>query len=107
MSKTISARLENDEVDLLNQIAEDERIDRSALIRKFLLQQIKEYEMKKVAEYYRKGLVSLQEAAFQAHVNLYMMMDYLQKEKITPPPQSTEEIEHDLSYSKKIFDQLK
>lgn len=107
MSKTVSSRLEDEEVEHLNKIASDEGIDRSTLIRKFLLQQIKEYDMKKVAEYYRKGLISLQEAATQAKVTLYEMMDYVQKEKIFPPVQSTEEIMQDLDNSKKIFGKLK
>ena len=99
--------MEDNEVELLNRIADEESIDRSALIRKFLLQQMKEYQMKKVAEYYRKGLVSLQEAATSAKVSLYEMMDYFQKEKIAPPAQSTEEIMQDLNNSKKIFEKLK
>jgi metal-responsive CopG/Arc/MetJ family transcriptional regulator len=107
MSKTVSSRLEDKEIDQLNQIADEESIDRSTLIRKFLRQQIKEYEMKKVGEYYRKGVMSLQEAATQAKVSLYEMMDYAQKEKIFPPTQSTEEIMQDLKNSTGIFEKLK
>lgn len=107
MSKTISARLEEGEIDELNEIADDEKVDRSTLIRKFLLQQIKEYKMKKVADFYRKGLMSLQEAATKAKVTLYEMMDYFQKEKVYPPAQSTDEIQQDLSNAKKIFGLLK
>jgi predicted HTH domain antitoxin len=107
MSKTVSSRLEDEEIQQLNEIADDESIDRSTLIRKFLLQQMKEYQMKKVAEYYRKGLMSLQEAATKAKVSLYEMMDYIQKEKIYAPAQSTEEIMQDLKNSKDIFEKLK
>lgn len=107
MSKTVSSRLEDEEIEQLNQIASEESIDRSTLIRKFLLQQIKEYKMKKVSEFYRKGLMSLQEAATQADVSLYNMMDYVQKEKIFPPSQSEEEIMQDINTSRKIFEKLK
>ena len=85
MSKTISARLEEEEIDRLNQIAQIEHIDRSALVRKFILNQIQEYEMREMAEYYRKGIVSLQEAATQANVGLYKMMDFIQQEKDISP----------------------
>ena len=71
MSKTISTRLEDSEVEKLDKITKIEKIDRSSLIRKFLLEQIKIYEMKRVSEYYRKGLMSLQEAATEAEVSLY------------------------------------
>lgn len=106
MSKTVSSRLEDEEIEQLNEIAHDESIDRSTLIRKFLLQQIREYKMKKVAEYYRKGIMSLQEAATKVNVSLYEMMDYVQKEKIYPPTQSTEEILQDLKNSTQIFEKL-
>ena len=66
MSITVSSRLEEDEVQILNQIANEEHMDRSSLIRKFLLTQIEQFQMKKMAAYFQKGIVSLQEAAYQA-----------------------------------------
>ena len=96
MSKTISTRLDNNEVKKLDKITGIEKIDRSALIRKFILEQMKIYEMKRVSEYYRKGLMSLQEAATEAEVSLYEMIDYLQKERIRPPIQSKEEIRREI-----------
>ena len=107
MSKTVSSRMQDDEIEQLNQIANEESIDRSTLIRKFLLQQMKEYEMKKVGEGYRKGIMSLQEAATQAKVSIYEMMDYVQKEKIFPPAQSTTEIMEDVEESKALFKRLR
>jgi predicted HTH domain antitoxin len=68
---------------------------------------MREYEMKKVAEFHRKGLMSLREAATHAKVSLYDMMDYVQKEKIFPPAQSEEEIKQDLKDSQLIFNKLK
>ena len=92
MSKTVSTRLEDDIVSKLDNITKKEKIDRSSLIRKFILEQIAQYEMRRVGELYRKGLVSLQEAATQANVTIYEMMDFLQKEKIRPPLESSDEI---------------
>ncbi len=45
---------------------------------------LKEYELKRMAELYRKGIVSLQEAATQAKLSLYEMMEYVKKENIHP-----------------------
>jgi len=92
MSKTISTRIDDDVVKKLEEIAKRENIDRSALIRKFILQMLKEYELKRMAELYRKGIVSLQEAASQANISLYEIMEYVQKENIHPPDQSKKEI---------------
>ena len=100
MSKTISTRIDEDVVKKLEEIAKREKIDRSALIRKFILQMLKEYELKRMAEFYRKGIVSLQEAASQANISLYEIMEYVQKENIHPPDQSKEEILGEIENSK-------
>jgi len=106
MSKTVSSRLKDEEVQILNQIAKEEHMDRSSLIRKFLLSQIEQFQMKKMANFYRKGIVSLQEAAYQAKVTVYQMMDYIVEKKIFPPPQSDEEIQEDINRSERIFKKI-
>ncbi len=103
MTKTISTRLNKEEIERLNEIAERENIDRSGLIRKFLLNQMKEYSMKEVASYYQKGIVSLQEAATKAKVTLYEMMDYVQKEKIRPPSQTKAELSNELEKAQEFI----
>lgn len=100
MSKTISTRLNDKDVKKLEIIAKRENIDRSALIRKFILQMLKEYEIKRMAELYRKGIISLQEAASQASVSLYEIMEYFKRENIHPPDQSKEEIIAEIEQSK-------
>jgi len=103
MSKTISTRLDDEDAEKLEKIAEKENIDRSALVRKFILQKLKEYEIKQMTELYQKGIVSLQEAASQANVSLYEIMEYVQKENIHPPDQTKEEIIAEIEDSKKYF----
>ncbi|HME53970.1 MAG TPA: hypothetical protein VKM55_17220 [Candidatus Lokiarchaeia archaeon] len=93
MSKTLSAQLEEKEIQKLNEIANEEHLDRSAMIRKFLLDQVKLHEMKRAAEHCRKGVTNLQEAASLAGVSICDMMDFVDKEKIRPPVQSSEEID--------------
>ena len=105
MSKTVSTRLNEKELKKLEEITNEEHMDRSSLIRRFILEQIKLHEMKKVSEYYRKGIMSLQEAATNANVSIYELMDYVQKEKIRPPIQSdveiNKELEDDIDLSQK------
>lgn len=96
MSDVVSTRLDKKEIEELNKICEKERIDRSALIRKFLLAQIIEYRLKEIGEKYRKRLVSLAEAATLAKVSIYEMMDYVEREKIQPPALSEKEMEEEL-----------
>ena len=103
MSKTISTRIDDETAEKLEKIAKKENIDRSALVRKFILQKLKEYEIKQMTELYQKGIVSLQEAASQANVSLYEIMEYVQKENIRPPDQAKEEIIAEIEDSKKYF----
>ena len=102
-SKNISTRIDNNDVKKLDEIAKKENIDRSVLIRKFILQMLEEYEIKRTTELYRKGIVSLQEAASQANVSLYEIMDYVQRENIHPPDQSREEILSEIDKSKNLI----
>ncbi len=103
MSKTISTRIDEKDAEKLEKIAKKENIDRSALVRKFILQKLKEYEIKQMTDLYKKGIVSLQEAASQANVSLYEIMEYVQRENIHPPDQSKEEIISEIEQSKKYF----
>ncbi len=107
MTDVASTRLDEKEIDELNKISERERIDRSSLIRKFLLAQIQEYRLKESCEKYRKGLVSMAEAAILAKVSIYKMMDYVDREKIQAPSLTDYEMEEDLKRSKKKFDEIK
>jgi predicted HTH domain antitoxin len=107
MTNVVSTRLDEKEIEELNQISKKERMDRSSLIRKFLLAQIEEYRLKEVGENYRKGLVSLAEAATLAKVSIYKMMDYIEREKIQAPSLSESEMEEDLKRSKNLFEEIK
>jgi len=106
MSKTVSTRLNDEEVELLNAIAQEENMDRSSLIRKFVLDKMKGYQMQKLAKYYQQGVVSLQEAATQAKVSLYEMMAYVQKENIHPPSQSEREIRDEIAQGRELMKNL-
>ncbi|HUX98279.1 MAG TPA: DUF6290 family protein [Candidatus Deferrimicrobium sp.] len=106
MSKTVSTRLNDEEVELLNKIAKEENMDRSSLIRKFVLDKMKVYQMQKMAKYYQQGLVSLQEAATQAQVSLYEMMTYVQKENVRPPPQNEREIQDEIAQGRELMKKL-
>lgn len=106
MTDVVSTRLDEKEIEELNQISEKERIDRSSLIRKFLLAQIQEYRLKDVGEKFRKGIVSLAEAAIIAKVSIYKMMEYVDREKIQPPSLSDAEMEKELQRIKKLFEEM-
>ena len=107
MTNVVSTRLDEKEIEELNQICEKERIDRSALIRKFLLAQITEYRLKEASKKYQKGLASLAEAAILAKVSIYDMMDYNKRERIQAPALTDEEMEKELKTATKYFEDIK
>ena len=102
MTEIISTRLKKEEIEELNRISENEHIDRSALVRKFLIRQLQEYKMRDMAEKYRKGLASIAEAATVAGVTIYEMMDYFDREKIKPTETTVEEFNEAMEDARKI-----
>ena len=107
MTDVISTRMKKEEVEELNRISADEHMDRSALMRKFLRQQIKQYRLKNVSEKYRKGIVSMAEAATLAKVSIYEMMDYCRKERIRPIGPEQTEWNNEFINAKEIFEKVK
>ena len=103
MTDVVSTRLKKKEIKELNEISEIERIDRSALMRKFLLAQITEYKLKEAGGIYRKGVISLAEAATLAEVSIYVMMDFIERERIQVKALSDEEMEKELIKAKNLF----
>lgn len=107
MTGVVSTRLDEKEIKELNEISKREHIDRSSLIRKFLLAQIQEYRLRESGEKYRKGLVSMAEAATLAKVSIYKIMEYVEREKIQAPSLTDPEMEEDLKQSKKLSEEIK
>ena len=95
MGKAVSTRLPEQMAEKLDEIAKEEHLDRATLIRKMLAEDIEDAIKKKAAEKYRKGEISVEQAAEQAETNLWEMIDYLEKENIRPPAKSNEELENE------------
>ncbi len=51
----------------------------------------------------RKGVISLVEAATLAEVSIYVMMDYIERERIQVKALSDEEMEKELINAKNLF----
>ncbi|NHI94619.1 MAG: hypothetical protein EAX96_19160 [Candidatus Lokiarchaeota archaeon] len=76
--------MNENELELLHKILEMEHLDRSSLLRKWILEKIEEYFMQKYGESFHKGECSLEEAANQAGVSLWRMIDYVRKHNLWP-----------------------
>jgi predicted HTH domain antitoxin len=103
LSDTIKTDIDKDILTRIEQIARQEHLEREILLKKWLLEKLDEYEMKKQAELYSKGIVSLAEGSTQAHVSIYKFMDYLQQQKIRSPEQTLDEIQKEFKKAKELI----
>ncbi|MBC7090736.1 MAG: UPF0175 family protein [Nitrososphaeria archaeon] len=95
MSEVISARLPKEMVKLVEEIAREERMDKSTVLEKALEHYISEWRLKKAVELYRDGLVTLPRAAEIAGVSVWEMTNILAEKKVTVQ-YSVEDLEEDL-----------
>ena len=79
--RLISTRLEEEDAKVLEEIAKEENVDKATLIRKWILSKITEHRLEKAAEKYRKGLISIEEAAKIANTTIWKFIEYV-REKI-------------------------
>jgi predicted HTH domain antitoxin len=70
---------------------------------KIITEKVKELRMKRMAESYHKGTLSLQEAATAANVSLYEMIDFLELHQIYPRNLSEKEMEDHFEYAQEII----
>ena len=103
--RLISTRLEEEDAKVLEEIAKEENVDKATLVRKWILSKITEHRLEKAAEKYRKGLISIEEAAKMANTTIWKFIEYIREKNIWPPFQSKEELEKELEQTKKLLKQ--
>jgi len=81
---TVSTRLNDTELELLRKIQELEHLDKASLLRKWISEKIEEYFMQRYGESFKKGECSLEEAANQAGISLWRMIDYVRRQNLWP-----------------------
>jgi len=79
----LTGRVERRQVEMLDRISREEKIDRSAALRKVLDIGIREYMRRKAVERYRRGLLSIGKAAEEAGVSLAEFYRLLEEEGIS------------------------
>ena len=81
-STAVTARLKTELLREIQEIAEEESIDRSSAIQRLLQIGLKEYKMEKALNLYRNGKVTLWKAADLAGVSLREMMEAIKARDI-------------------------
>jgi len=81
-SQVISARLPKDRIKLIEEIAHEEKVDKSTILDRALEHYTKEWTLKKALEFYRNGTITLSRAAEIAGLTIWEIIDALEKRKI-------------------------
>ncbi|MBI4257857.1 MAG: UPF0175 family protein [Thaumarchaeota archaeon] len=81
-TKHLTGRVDQKQIQLLEKISKEEKIDRSAALRKVLDIGIREYMKRKAVEDYRKGRISVGRAAEEAEVSIAEFYNILEGEGI-------------------------
>ncbi len=96
MSKeVVSARLPQDRVNQIEDIAREEKVDKTTIIDRALEHYIHEWKLEKAIKSYREGTSTLPRAAEIANITIWEMINTLADRKI-PSQYGVEELEEDL-----------
>ena len=71
MAKTVTTRMDDDYVKKIDELAARKGVDRSAMLRSFLLFALKEHTIRDALEDYKAGIITLWEAAQRCNLSLW------------------------------------
>jgi predicted HTH domain antitoxin len=79
MAKTVTTRIDDQYVNKIDEMAAKKGIDRSALLRLFLVNSLREQTIRDSLEDYQSGAITLWEAAQQCNLTLWEMINEVEK----------------------------
>lgn len=95
MPITVTTRVEDTLVRDIDRVAYQEAIDRSAVVRKFLISSLREWKIQKNLDNYEQGKITLWQAARKCGVSLWEMIDEVKKRRVHVP-YGMEELKEDI-----------
>lgn len=90
MPKTITSRVDDKLVKLIDKIAQEEGMDRSTVIRRFLISSTKEWLIEKNLKKYEEGKITLWQAAEYCELTIWEMIAEVKKRGVKVPYDSKE-----------------
>ena len=94
-SRVISARVSKERMELVEEIARAEKVDRSTVLDRALEHYAREWRLRRALESYTEGRVTLSRAAEVAGLSVWEMIDAIERRR-TPPQYDIEDLEDDL-----------
>lgn len=95
MGKTVTTRVNEELSKRINEIAEEEGLDKSTVVRKFLADGTKNWLIEKSLEDYEEGRTTLWQAADRCGLSLWETIQEAEKREIHVP-YTKDELEEDL-----------
>ncbi len=95
MPITVTTRVKDELVQAIDHVAGEEAIERSAVIRKFLIKSVQEWKVQKFLDEYEQGKITLWQAAKRCDLSLWEMMEETKKRRVHLP-YGIEELKEDL-----------
>ncbi|MEM2999903.1 MAG: UPF0175 family protein [Candidatus Bathyarchaeia archaeon] len=82
MTEVVSARLPKEKARLVEEIAKEEKVDKSTILEKAVEHYAREWKLKKALELYRDGQITLSRAAEIAEISIWEIIDLLSQKKV-------------------------
>lgn len=95
MPVTFTTRVDEELAKVIDEVARREGLDRSTVIRRFLMKAVKEWLIERSLEDYEQGKVTLWQAAARCDMSLWEMISEVKKREIHVP-YTLEELREDL-----------
>ncbi len=93
--KTLTTRVEDKLAKNIDQIAKEEGINRSTIIRRFLMASVKDWQIEKNLKEYEAGKQTIRQSAEKCGISLWEAIEEAKKRKIRAP-YTSEELEEDM-----------
>ena len=95
MPVTVTTRVEDELAKAIDEVAKREGMDRSTVIRRFLLRAVRDWLIERSLEDYEEGKVTLWQAAAKCRLSLWEMISEVKRREVRVP-YTLEELREDL-----------
>lgn len=85
MPTTLTTRVEDDLAKLIDKVSEEEGMDRSTVIRRFLMKAAREWLIEKTLDEYQEGKITLWQAARKCGLSVWEMIEEAKTREIHVP----------------------
>jgi predicted HTH domain antitoxin len=92
---TFTTRIEEELAEVIDEVSKEEGLDRSTVIRRFLMKAAKEWLIEKNLRDYEDGKITLWQAAKKCNLSLWEMIEEVKKKDIHVP-YTLDELKEDL-----------